>query len=222
MPHQTNGETTNQPENGTSTRSTKPVTTFGLLTDIQYADVEDGMSYDKTRHRYYRNSLNLVSEAVKNWKQHEIDNEVKLQFLLQLGDIVDLQAFAKNESEISLDKVMSELNKLFPVPVDQDGGAKEPEQKILHLWGNHEMYNWRRKGSLAGSVLNTARRLQQEHVENTNCFVYEVTDKLRLVCLDFYKSAIIGYEETDPEYVTALDYLRSHNKNEDLNSAEGK
>lgn len=85
----------------------KPLVTFGILTDVQYADVDDGMSYDKKRHRYYRNSLNLVKEAVRNWKQHELDNSTKFKFLIQLGDIIDLQATVNNNSAITLSTVIT-------------------------------------------------------------------------------------------------------------------
>lgn len=215
MPHR-NDELSSADE-APSTESVTPLTTFGIITDIQYADVDDGMNYDKTRHRYYRNSLKLVSEAVQNWRQHEIDNQCQLQFLLQLGDIIDLQAFTKNESDISLDRVLTEMNKLFPV----NQSSQTQTQKILHLWGNHEMYNFPRK-SLVNSVLNTAKLLGQNHLASTNCFVYEVTSKLRLICLDFYKLSLLGYEETDAEYVAALELMQAHNKNEDLNISEGK
>ena len=87
----------------------KPLVTFGILTDVQYVDVEDGMSYDKTRHRYYRNSLKLVKEAILNWKKHEIENECKFKFLIQLGDLIDLKAKEKGESDKSLNLVIIKI-----------------------------------------------------------------------------------------------------------------
>ena len=193
----------------------KALVTFGLITDIQYADVDDGMSYDKTRHRYYRNSLKLVREAVAYWKQHEIEDDCKFKFFLQLGDIIDLAAKNKNESAESLQAVMIELDKLvLNEPI-------ENEPKLLHLWGNHEMYNFQRK-ELINSVLNTAKSLQQNHLLNTNCYTYDVTENLRLICLDNYKSSLLGYEETDNEYIKALQLLQIKNKNDNLNSPNGK
>ncbi len=193
----------------------KPLVTFGVLTDIQYADVDDGTNYDKTRKRYYRNSLNLVKEAIANWKQHEIDNQCNLKFILQLGDIIDLQANLKNESEASLDRVLTELNGLFPtdkIPIN--------EVKLLHIWGNHEMYNYKRD-VLSTGILNTSVALKQNYLSNTNCYTYDVTNKLRLICLDFYRFSILGYDTTHQYYINALELIQTHNKNEDLNESSG-
>jgi len=98
-------------------------TKIGLLTDIQYADVDDGKSYDQKRHRYYRNSLNLVKEAITNWKTN-----YDIKFLIQLGDLIDGKAKPINESMKSLETVISEMKNLF---------TDESKQEILHIWGNH-------------------------------------------------------------------------------------
>jgi manganese-dependent ADP-ribose/CDP-alcohol diphosphatase len=193
----------------------KPLVTFGILTDVQYADIDDGMSYDKTRKRYYRNSLNLVKEAIANWKQHETENQCKIKFILQLGDIIDLQAKLKNETDISLDRVITELNRLFPS--DQSATT---EVKLMHIWGNHEMYNYKRD-VLSTGILNTSLALGQNSLANTNCYTYDVTDKLRLICLDFYRFSILGYDETHTDYKNALALIQTHNKNEDLNQSHG-
>lgn len=39
--------------------------------------------------------------------------------------------------------------------------------------------------------------------------------------MDYYEYSILGYEETHPTYLNALEFLRTHNKNSDLNSVEG-
>ena len=38
---------------------------FGVLTDVQYADIDDCLF--ESKNRYYRNSLILVSAAVADW-----------------------------------------------------------------------------------------------------------------------------------------------------------
>ena len=88
----------------TQNLSIRPLVTFGILTDIQYVDADDGKSYENTL-RYYRNSLKLVKEAISNWKQHEIDNGCKFKFLIQLGDIIDFQAKLKDETDLALNTV---------------------------------------------------------------------------------------------------------------------
>ena len=41
----------------------KPVLSFGLVTDIQYANADDAFRNDKTR--YYRKSLSLVRQVIE-------------------------------------------------------------------------------------------------------------------------------------------------------------
>jgi manganese-dependent ADP-ribose/CDP-alcohol diphosphatase len=195
----------------TQNTTSKPLVTFGILTDIQYADVENGTSYDKKRIRYYRNSLELTKEAVSNWRLHELNNNLKMKFIIQLGDIIDLKAGEKNESLSSLEKVLTELNRLF------DDSSKETQ--LLHIWGNHELYNFMRH-DLVKLPINTAKALGQNLETNANYYTYNVTDKLRLVCLDFYQFSLLGYDESDERYQSALNLIRKHNKNDNLNSYE--
>jgi manganese-dependent ADP-ribose/CDP-alcohol diphosphatase len=198
--------------------SIKPLATFGVLTDIQYADVEDGKSFDGKRNRYYRNSLNLVKEAVANWKNYEKLNQTKLKCIIQLGDLIDGKAKAINDSIPSMQRVMQELNKLF----EGETNDSIDRPKLLHIWGNHEMYNFKRT-ELVDLELNTSKYLKQkESVQRkSNFFIYEITDKLCLICLDYYEFSAIGYEESDTMYKKALAYLMAHNKNKDLNSVDG-
>lgn len=198
--------------------SIKPLVSFGVLTDIQYADVEDGKSYDGKRNRYYRNSLNLVKEAVSNWKSYEISNQTKLKFIIQLGDFVDAKAKAINDSIPSMHRIIRELNNLF----EGEPNDTINRPKLLHIWGNHEMYNFKRV-DLVNLELNTSKFLNnQESIERkSNFYTYEITEKLSLICLDYYEFSAIGYDEDDETYKQALAYLMTHNKNQDLNSVEG-
>ena len=61
----------------------EPCVTFGILTDIQYADIEDGINY--VNRRYYRNSLNLVKDAIAKWTEAS-----NFKFIIQLGDFIYL------------------------------------------------------------------------------------------------------------------------------------
>ncbi|VDH96727.1 manganese-dependent ADP-ribose/CDP-alcohol diphosphatase [Mytilus galloprovincialis] len=42
---------------------------FGVVADLQYANIEDGYNWNGTKMRYYRSSLNLLQKAMKDWKQ---------------------------------------------------------------------------------------------------------------------------------------------------------
>ncbi len=84
------------------------------------------------------------------------------------------------------------------------------------------MYNFKRC-DLINLEMNTAKYLNlKESIDRkSNFYTYEITNKLSLVCLDFYEFSLLGYDETDDVYKSALTYLTSHNKNNDLNSVEG-
>ncbi|RNA22070.1 manganese-dependent ADP-ribose CDP-alcohol diphosphatase [Brachionus plicatilis] len=197
-----------------------PIALFGIITDIQYANVDDGQSYDKKRVRYYRNSLNLVREAVNNWKEIEKKFSKDFKFVIQLGDLIDAKSLAINDSNSAIERVTIELNKLFSgnkeihLPIFDEKNFP----KILNLWGNHEMYNFKRQ-DLLKMDLNSAKLLNQS--SSANYFFYDITDKLRLIGLDFYEYSCLGYDSDDEIYKQAHQFLTTHNKNEDLNSVDG-
>ena len=172
----------------------QPHVMFGIVTDIQYANCDDCMSYDGLRKRYYRNSVTLLQNAVANWEQ------LPLKFILQLGDLVDGKAHLINDSHDSMNKVLNIFNK-----------------NVLHVWGNHEMYNFKRS-ELINTPLNTARVLNYERRSaNANYYLYEVSEGLNLICLDLYELAVIGYDESDLVYAEALQLIKAHNPNTNLN-----
>lgn len=55
----------------------KPVITFGIVADVQYADQNNAGT------RYYRSSLNKLNKAVK------VFNEKKVDFVVSLGDFIN-------------------------------------------------------------------------------------------------------------------------------------
>ena len=192
--------------------SISPKAAFGLITDIQYADVDDGFNFDKTKMRYYRNSLNLAKQAVESWKKYEKITETKLVCVIQLGDLLDGKSKTINDSLPAMNRVLNEF-KEYDV-VDENG-----RKKLLHIWGNHEFYNFKRR-EIVDLPLNTAKSLNQNLDTIGNYYIYDITNELRLICLDFYEFSALGFEESDNVYQQAVQLLRQHNKNEDLNSAK--
>ena len=55
----------------------KPLFSFGMLADVQYADAE------AVGTRFYRSSLSKLDEALKTLKNDSVD------FVITLGDIID-------------------------------------------------------------------------------------------------------------------------------------
>lgn len=45
-----------------------PKFSFGVIADIQYADIDDAMNFQKTKVRRYRNSLKIFKDAAHYWK----------------------------------------------------------------------------------------------------------------------------------------------------------
>lgn len=83
-----------------------PLFTFGVIADIQYADIDDGFNYKRTRKRYYRTSLQLLRNTQDTWTMAA----VKPKFILQLGDIVDGFNKRHDASHQALETVMKEFN----------------------------------------------------------------------------------------------------------------
>lgn len=72
-----------------STSSSAPLFSFGLLTDIQYADTEMRLNFTKTEERQYREALRMTRRAVMHWSGLEADQSTsnsKLQPIIKTND----------------------------------------------------------------------------------------------------------------------------------------
>ena len=54
------------PTDSAAERNPELLCAFGVIADVQYADIADGTSYCGTRVRRYRRSLEILKEAVRN------------------------------------------------------------------------------------------------------------------------------------------------------------
>ena len=61
-------------------RGGEPLFRFGLVSDVQHADIPDGQSFGGVP-RYYRNALVLLRRAVEGFKASDV------AFALHLGDV---------------------------------------------------------------------------------------------------------------------------------------
>ena len=94
--------------------NSKPKLRFGMITDIHFADV------DSRGNRYYRESLNKLTEFIQVMKGQEIE------FLIELGDFKDEDSPPNENSTLKyLRKIEEEFRK----------GAK----KTFHVLGNHDV-----------------------------------------------------------------------------------
>ncbi|XP_074081222.1 manganese-dependent ADP-ribose/CDP-alcohol diphosphatase isoform X2 [Macrotis lagotis] len=187
----------------------EPCFSFGVISDIQYADLEDGYNFQRTRMRYYRYSLRHLQGAVEEWNKESSP----LLFVLQLGDIIDGFNAQHKMSENSLKTVLKEFKNLR-VPVH-------------HTWGNHEFYNFSRD-LLRNSKLNTKFLEDQiSHCPKTsaseNYYAYHFVPfpKFRFILLDTYDLSVLGMDQSSPKYQDCMKMLKEKNPNKELNSPQG-
>ncbi|XP_071968836.1 manganese-dependent ADP-ribose/CDP-alcohol diphosphatase isoform X2 [Engystomops pustulosus] len=185
-----------------------PLFTFGVIADIQYADIDDGYNYTKTRMRYYRNSLSLLKGAMNEWASEPHTP----QFILQLGDIIDGFNVKYKTSESSLKKVLAEIEKL--------------NTPVHHIWGNHEFYNFTRK-QLMESRLNSSRCQETstkfteddgDLLDSTYAYHFSPCPNFRLLLIDSYDFSVIGRDPSTDKHLKSSKLLKQKNPNEDKNS----
>ena len=199
----------------------KELVSFGVITDVQYADIPDRENGQKTAWRHYRNSLRCVREAVNHWQT----SPSKLSFVVQIGDIIDgfnTTSPVRNASSKALETVLEEFNKL--------------PMRVVHVLGNHELFNFSRE-ELCRSSLHPVYCLRARNgvISNSNelnisklagdpekfYFSFSPHPKFRVVVLDSLDVSVLGRDATSPRYKEAYKILTSHNKNTDLDSHAG-
>lgn len=122
-----------------------PLFTFGVIADIQYADRDSALCSYGVR-RQYRNTLPLTEAAFDEWcGQRELPSSpFKPSFVMQLGDLID----GWNATDV--------------VPTEMRWHAAEKFKHIMerlptfHLWGNHDLYNFKRGQLLSHPLLGSS------------------------------------------------------------------
>ncbi|XP_061564705.1 manganese-dependent ADP-ribose/CDP-alcohol diphosphatase [Cololabis saira] len=174
-----------------------PLFTFGVIADVQYADIDDGYNYTRTRRRFYRSSLRLLANALRSWSE-----PAGPAFILQLGDLIDGFNKPRDASEVALRAVLEQFG----------GGAP----RVHHVWGNHEFYNFSR-AELLRSRLSGRAGPGPPARPDLHAYHFSPRPGFRFVVLDAYDVSVLGREESSEEHSSALSLLRLHNHNTDLN-----
>lgn len=185
-----------------SEQNSQPCFSFGVIADVQYADVEDGYNFARTNRRYYRTALSMLDQAVKVWNNNPVK---KPQFILQLGDAIDGKNKHHDISRSSLCRVIDIFSK-FNGPV-------------YHIWGNHEYYNFTRAELLA-SDLYSGNSVNCSAVNGKVYYSSTPHPKLRVLALDCYEISLLASLKGSKEYDLATEMMQN-NGNEDPNSSEG-
>ena len=160
-----------------------PLFRFGIIADVQWADVEDGFNFQRTTRRCYRGALETLRHAVDWWRTSELD------FVAQLGDLIDGQNARLGNSDSAMDAAVALLNRL--------------PCKVVNIVGNHELYNFNR--------VALAQKL--EGVSSYHSFI--PARGWRIIALDAYRESLMGWPEDDPRRRSALLTLTANNPNID-------
>ncbi|KAH6770578.1 manganese-dependent ADP-ribose/CDP-alcohol diphosphatase-like protein [Perilla frutescens var. hirtella] len=169
----------------------QPLVSFGVIADIQYADIPDGRSFLGVP-RYYRHSLLVLQRAVQHWNEREV------KFVINFGDTID--GFCPKEH--SLTAIQRAINEF--------GTFDGP---VYHMIGNHCLYNLPREKLLP--LLNIASHGGHAYYD------FSPIPAVRFVVLDGYDISAIGWPEDHPNAIKAVNFLRERNPNSDKNSPNG-
>ncbi|KAH7446122.1 hypothetical protein KP509_01G040100 [Ceratopteris richardii] len=171
----------------------RPMFSFGVITDIQYADINDGCSFHGVP-RFYRHSLEALQRAIHSWNKRG-----GLSFIIHLGDIVD-GLCPKEKSYEAVTKVLDLFKDL-------------EDLHVHHVLGNHCFYN------LSRHELN--HMLQIPGKDGTSYYTFTPVSGFRIVVLDGFDISMVGWPEGHPHHTKAILLLQTRNPNEDKNSPEG-
>lgn len=186
----------------------EPLVVFGVLTDVQYADCDNlPASYDATKLRFYRGSLNQVDVAFNYWRAYP----KKVQFVLQLGDIIDGRSrWCEGGSYLSLRNTLEHFEKHRSIPT-------------FHTVGNHELYNFDRnklaqlfyesvkKINIPPEIFSPRKPLKDESPFTSPVLYYKFcpVPTVKCISLDCFDISVLGYDEKHSNYKKAASILIS-------------
>ena len=184
-----------------SAKLEKPITSFGLITDIHYANHDDRWNYERTFLRRHRNSLQLVRQASLYWR----NTTYPIAFIVQLGDLIDGYCKSKGSSNEDLTLILEQFKEIREIC------------PIYHVWGNHEFYNFTRQQLLNGPL----QSFDTSQIAPAHYGTWKISEHVRMIVLDTYELSLLGIENDNPTYQEAMGLLKKYNKNENINDPTG-
>lgn len=188
---------------------------FGLIADVQYADIPDGASFDGSERRFYRSALDEARRAASFWSTASSSSPRcaadGVSFALQLGDAID--GVNARRSPSTADAALAEVLRALAGP---------QRLPLLHVVGNHELLNFPRSA--------LAPRLPLPHavpgcgaIDVPPCaasagllyYSLPLPSAWRLIVLDAYDVALSPHaaDAASPRHAAARTLLREHNPN---------
>ena len=187
-----------------SKQEEKPLFAFGVIADIQYADIEDAQNHAKTEMRRYRFALEETDRAVQMWNAYD---KVPLAFIAQLGDIIDGQNAGKYGQGLKLKEPVS-----YAALQDVLEKLERTKQGIpfYHCVGNHEMYNFTWK-----EMEESLNKEGRHKISEKGKFYYSFRPALgwTVVVLNAYDICTMQDENSDG-YKIAREILEKENPND--------
>lgn len=180
----------------------EPLFRLGIVTDVQYADIDDGASFMGTP-RYYRNALVGLRHAVQAWL-----GVPRLRAVLHLGDILDgLQARdGVDASEAALGQVLDAFSVL----------SAARQVPVLHCLGNHCLLNLPRARLHHRLGIDAA-----PDAGGAACYTLSPHAGYRVVVLDSYDVSVAGGSTPANQELAASILAAKNPHNENKNSPEG-
>jgi len=220
-----------------TTTTGKPIMTFGVIADIQHADIDDGYNFHRTFMRFYRHALQKLKDAIQVW------NESKVDFAVQLGDVIDGFSIKHGHRDDDFEN-LSNIIKQFKcvglpvckrkkegvyVPLEENAPDESKTPYMCHLWGNHEFYNFTRvelwKSELNSFVVSpNGNGIDVDtNISSKMGYYYSfIYKRFRFVALDPYDVGKISRPEGCELHKQAMDTLNTHNKNKDTDRSDRK
>jgi len=178
---------------------------FGLISDIQYADMEDASNFSGSEHRAYRASAGHAAQAIQHW----CSLEYKPAFIAQLGDLIDGQN--AGEYGQGLDLTEPESEQAFQEVMKAWWSCPIP---TYHAVGNHELYNfsWERLSELLNGTHHGAEHHISDLEQDQFYFSWQPAKGWRIIMLNCYEISVI--RPRSPENFTQAEtFLRTYNPN---------
>jgi manganese-dependent ADP-ribose/CDP-alcohol diphosphatase len=182
----------------------RPLFKFGLVSDLQWGDLEDGKSFHGTP-RYYRHSLVAAKRAVDAFISADVDLAV------HLGDIVDYHNSLAGPA--ASDAALRAACAVF------DALGSRP---VLHCIGNHCLYNASRPELNERLGIESHKAAAALAGSAHSYFAFRPpTPGWRILVLDGYDISLLGWPAGHPLHEAAVALLAERNPNAEKNSNAG-
>lgn len=178
-------------ERHNATPNSKPQIKLGILSDVQYANIDDRVSSSGTK-RYYRNTLNSLEQAISAWTLQDVN------CVVNLGDIIDAYNMVTDTSEQALQAVLDVFEKL-PTGVD-----------VRHVLGNHCVCHPVERECLLDKLGMKMRCSILPESPESGYYSFIPHESWKMIVLDGSDVSTYAWNETHPNYKEAAEILTSN------------